>query len=171
VQVLTSIPAVYLTSFPDQFQRWVNFFAHFVDVNFIEVGVPFDCIGLASFHAKLWAYILLPLTVICVTILASALTVLANKPHGPSVSAAPALTRIMGQAAPMCIFIAFLSMPSVTALASRSFLVECFDEGLCYLRADYAVIVGPRSSETLDVDVSRMTPEWQVTGYGRFTYS
>ena len=43
------------------------------------------------------------------------------------------------QAVPACLSIGYLCFPSVSSIAFSAFLTECFDDGECYLRADYAL--------------------------------
>ena len=82
-----------------------------------------------------------------------------------SVRLVPQLKKALLRAAPLCLFIAFLSMPSVTSLAARSFLYQCFDQDSCYLEADYAVHVGEAvdGSDYLgynNLDWATVTPRW-----------
>ena len=77
----------------------------------------------------------------------------------------PQLKTALLRAAPLCLFVAFLSMPSVTSLAARTFLYQCFDQDSCYLEADYAVRIGePKEGGDYlgynSLDRSTVTPSW-----------
>ena len=137
--------------------RWIDVLASFISLDLVTLGIPLECIGVGSFHGKLWVYILTPLTVIGATILVAAATGLRQRACHPYQLLKTSVLR----AAPFCLFVAFLSMPFVTSLAARSFLYECFKGDACYLRADYAVSVGEHVQGSNEMDWDTITPAWQ----------
>ena len=65
LQVLVAIEHVYSVVFPPTFRKWVEFFKSLISVELLALGVPPECLGVRSFHTKLWVYILSPLAIIC----------------------------------------------------------------------------------------------------------
>ena len=63
-----AIETVYRLRFPNAFRQWVEFFASVISIDLITLGVPFACVGVNTFHAKLWVYIIGPLAVIGITL-------------------------------------------------------------------------------------------------------
>ena len=133
-QVVSSIEEIYYVVFPDVLSEFIVALQRLVNVEIVTLGVPLECIGISSFHSKLTLYIITPAALICAIF---AVAVIRRAVNGQRVCIG-----FLMDGLPLALLVAFLSLPPVTSLAARAFLIECFDSGECYMRTDLSVHAG-----------------------------
>jgi hypothetical protein len=153
LQIISSIEEIYFVVFPDIVSEIALALQRLINVELVTLGVPFECIGISTFHSKLKLYILTPVLLVCAIFAVSAARRALTRQH--------VCPQFLLDGLPLALLVAFLSLPSVTSLAARAFLIECFDSGDCYMRADLSVRAGAADPRHGGLDGSQPpTPEW-----------
>ena len=152
-QIICRVPRVYLLEIPADLRRFIERFDLVLSLNLVTL-VPLRCLGLRSFLQELIFTATAPLLFYVVVLALAILRALARtaagrsrwrtvaaskeRPGGKKANARDLVSKAILAGAPLCLFVAYLTMPYVSSLAFGAFNCECFDD-VCLMRVDFAV--------------------------------
>ena len=149
-QMATSVQSVYGVTFPPEVQAVLALFK-FLSLNFFELGLPVECLGLGSFLNRILFMLFAPLILLACT-LPTAWWLL-REARAPERSPRAVLLRAL----PLALKLLFVVFPLVSAVAVQAFDCEHFDSGESWLRADFAIQCGWGG----DNGLAMLTPGYQ----------
>ena len=157
-QVATRVGDIYEVPMPSAINTLLRGL-EVLNINFIGIGLPLQCLGLGTYEQQLAFTMILPLVLAVVTVLVAVVRRFCRRGErrgggvddadvadaagaGGGADGTPWLQRSMLDALPWLLYLSFLVFPMVSSAAFRAFSCEDFDDGKSYLRTDYAVECG-----------------------------
>jgi hypothetical protein len=148
-QMATSVQSVFGVNFPPEVQAVLAAFKLF-SLNFFELGLPVECMGLSSFLNRTLFMMFAPLFLLaCMPPTAWWLLREAG-------AAERSPRAVLLRALPLALKLLFVVFPLVSAVAVQAFDCEHFDSGESWLRADFSVQCGSGGDDGL----ATLTPEY-----------
>ena len=119
-------------------------------LNFFELGLPLECMGLVSFFNRLLFTLLAPLGLLaCAPPLAWCMLRLGGGERSPRA--------VLLAALPVALKLLYVVFPLISSVAVQAFDCEAFDTGELWLRSDYSLQCGWGDERGL----TRLTPEYE----------
>ena len=145
-QMATSIQSAFIITYPEAVRRLLSVFELF-SLNLFELGLPLECMGLASFMTRLTFMMIAPLALIVLALPLSLFLMLRRRDEWRSRGVTRA---VLLYVLPMVLKLLFVVFPLVSAVAVQAFDCQQFDNGEFWLRADYNVKCGDVVNGTVD---------------------
>ena len=125
----TSVQAAFAVTYPDAVRAVLAAFELF-SLNLFEFDVPFDRLGLGSFHQRLLFVLFPPFYVAALSMpAAAARLVAASRGVASGDATRPSLRRRLLAALPITLCVLFVVFPFVSATAAQAFDCEALDTG------------------------------------------
>ena len=152
--IVTKIEDVYEVSLPSEVRQLLSNFLFGITLGIGDASDFLTCIGLQGFRARLVFWMVVPLLVVALIVVATLLFLLVT-------SRSP--RELLYHSLPIVIRFLFLIYPLVSNVAFECFSYYDFaEDGLQYLQADVAIIVRNASASNSSLQDAEFTDEYQA---------